>query len=193
MAVFIAGHAYAQVPDKILPEVGKPMPDFYFNDVEYYQSKIVSLKDFRGNWLILDCWSAHCGTCLESMPKMDTIRKKFLDEAEVLLVGYTGSQYVKKSDNLLVRKLYESNRKTHKLDLPIVYDSLFVHRFDIWTVPYMVIVDPKGIVKAITYKITAENIQDLFSGKEVDLPKTYTKTERHSRIKEKYKNKVMER
>lgn len=184
--LLITGVAWGQKSDPIYPEVGKRMPDFNLTDVKYYNKKKVVLNDFKGQWLILDFFGAHCGSCLEALPKTDSLQRIFKRDLKILLVGYTGSQYVKKSDNILIRKTYERNRRMGRLDLSIAYDSVLVRRFDIWTVPYIVVIDPNGIVKGITYKINEQNIRDLLAGKEVSMPTAYRDTERRKRIKEKY-------
>jgi len=158
-------------------EVGKAMPDFQLADVHYFQKQNVKLKDFKDRWLILDFFGAHCGTCFESMPKTDSLRKIFSDRIDFLMVGYTGSQYSGKPDNKVVQERFERIRENCKLNLPIAYDSVLAARYDIWVTPYIVVVDAKGIIRGITYEISRQNLEDMLNGKPVTLPQTTTKTE----------------
>jgi thiol-disulfide isomerase/thioredoxin len=178
LAVFMAGVVKSQNIDSKLPEVGKPMPDFSFNDVHYFPKKRLNLTDFKGQWLILDCWNRYCGVCLRAMPKVDSLQREFKGKVQFLMVGYTGSQYTKRPDDKAIRKLFDYNRKIGHLDLPIAYDSVFFHRFDIRPTPYIIVVDPKGIVRGITIYLTAENINDLMANRQVELPIAYRGTVR---------------
>ncbi|SDF70626.1 AhpC/TSA family protein [Mucilaginibacter pineti] len=184
--VYMTKVAWAQQSDIVYPEVGKQMPAINLAHVKYYNKNKVTLDDFKGQWLVLDFFGAHCGTCIESLPRTDSLQKKFKKDIKFLLVGYTGSQYVKKSDDILIRKTYERNRKQEHLNLSIAYDSLLFHRFDIWTVPYIIVINPNGIVKGITYKVTEQNLNDLLADKDVSMPIAYRNTERRKMIKAKY-------
>ncbi len=42
----------AQTGNGEFPEVGRPMPDFHFDDVQYYAKEKVTLADFKGQWLV---------------------------------------------------------------------------------------------------------------------------------------------
>lgn len=150
---------------KPYPETRRRCPDFHFQDVEHYYKKNISLKDFRGQWLVLDFWNRYCSVCLNRMPGTDSLNRKFSKRVNFMLVGYTGSRYTHHSDDKPIHELYEKLRGRLDIDLPIAYDSLLFHRFDIGACPYIVIVDPKGIVRGITTRLTEQNIRDLLSGK----------------------------
>ena len=162
--LFCFGRAFSQAPNAY-PEVGKPCPDFHFKDVEHYSKKSISLKDFKGRWLLLDFWNRYCSVCLNRMPGTDSLGARFSKQVTFLLVGYTGSRYTHRSDNKPIHELYGKLRERLHIDLPIAYDSVLFHRFDIGACPYMVIVDPKGIVRGITTQLTEQNIKDLLSNK----------------------------
>lgn len=176
MMLFAFTKSYAQGNES--PKVGQPMPDFQLNDVQFYSQKSISLSDFKGKWLILDFWNEYCSTCLSSFPKIDSLQKKFADRVKFVLVGYNGSQYFKKSSNTSIRKLFEQNRKRENLKLTIAYDSTLMHRYNIRPTPYLIIVDPKGIVRGITTKLSSENIDDLIAGRQVNLKRAYLGGER---------------
>ncbi|MCX2429901.1 TlpA family protein disulfide reductase [Pedobacter sp. GR22-10] len=163
----------AQQTETELPTVGKAMPDFQLNDVHYYGKKKVFLRDFKGQWLILDFWNQYCGVCLSSQPRINVLQSKFKGRVQFLLVGYTGSQYKHGSNNKSIRKLYERNRKDNNLNLVIAYDSLLMHRYEIKPTPYMIIIDPDGVVRGITTHVTESELQDLISGKPVKLVPAY--------------------
>nr|WP_199078234.1 TlpA disulfide reductase family protein [Pedobacter sp. ASV19] len=174
----------------VLPEVGQPMPDFRLDDVQYYKQKKVDLSDFKGQWLILDFWNRYCGVCLKSFPRMDSLQKTFEGKVKIILVGYNGSKYTKQSDDKMIRALYERNRIEGKLNLTIAFDSLLFDRFDIYATPYIIIVDPNGIVKAKTSKVFEKDLEDLLTGKPVALKPAYTFEENKARVRAKYGGKT---
>jgi thiol-disulfide isomerase/thioredoxin len=190
---FIYNMANAQA-DKVKLEVGKPMPDFSFEDIKYFKQTKASLKDFKGKWLVLDGWSRYCGVCVRSMPKIDSLQSIFKDKVQFIMVGYTGEKYSKKrlqhvdgaTDEVAIKKLYEQTRLKDGLNLVVAFDSLLFHRLDIGPTPYIVIVDPNGIVRGITTKISAKDMVDLMAGREVNLRRPYTSEENKARIKAKY-------
>ena len=159
------------IPDH--PIVGKSCPDFTLTDVNFFKQKIVSLKDFHGKWLVLDCWNRYCSNCISSMPRMDSIRKEFKNQIEVVYIGYTGNLHAKESDNKEIRILYERVQREYNLDLPMAFDSLLMDRFKIAATPYIIIIDPNGIVRAITTHIDRIELNKIIRGEKVFLKKAY--------------------
>lgn len=138
-------------------EVGKPCPDLKLSEVHYYTKKAVLVSDFKGKWLVLDFFSRGCLSCFESFPKMNKLRAEFKDKMEIMLVGY---------DDDKIRPVYERFRTRQNLNLPVVYDSAIFKTFKIRAVPYIIVVDPDGIVKALTTSLDRQNIIDLLQGKD---------------------------
>jgi thiol-disulfide isomerase/thioredoxin len=170
IAIACLQQGFAQTTN-VCPEVGQPCPDFYFKDVRFYSQKHVSLADFKGRWLVLDFWNRYCHTCMDKMPSTDSLQKTFRGQVQFLLVGYTGSHYTHHADDKAIHHLYPKLRKRLNIDLPVAYDSLLFHRFDIGACPYIVVIDPAGIVRAVTIGLNKQNMKNLMSGKPVTLEK----------------------
>lgn len=156
------------------PEVGKRCPDFFLSEVVHFEKQSVCLDDFKGKWLILDCWNKWCISCIKSMPKMDSLQKEYSKSVQFFLVGYTGSQYSGKPDNDGIRTLYEGIMQRTGLQLPIAYDSILFRRFDIGACPFIIIVNPEGILSGLTYEINKAEINELLAGRKPNLTRITT-------------------
>ncbi|SDH49417.1 TlpA family protein disulfide reductase [Mucilaginibacter gossypii] len=149
---------------------GSPCPDFRFNEVKYFRKDNVSPADFKGQWLILDFWNKHCGNCIEKMPATDSLQHRFAGKVQVLLVGYTGSMYTHRPDKS-IREFYSGIRERMHVNLPIAYDSVMFDKLSIGPCPYIVVVDPKGVVRAVTTGIKANDMADFLAGRQPVLEK----------------------
>src|ERR1700733_648027 len=105
------------------PEVGKPCPSFFFNDVLYCSKDRIDLQTFRGKWLVLDFWNRYCGSCIYGFPQTNELQKEFKSKVKFVLVGYTGSMYnpISGPDNETIKKIFETTKKKQKLRLSIAY------------------------------------------------------------------------
>lgn len=187
LVLFTSQLLSAQTKSVQMPTVGKTMPDFQL-EVQNYSKKNVTLSDFKGQWLILDFWNRYCGVCIKSFPKMDSLQRTFDGRLKIILSGYTGSKMSHQgSDDKMIREIYERNRVSNHLDLTIAFDSILFDRYDIYATPYLIVVDPKGVVRAITTRVYKKDIEDLMAGRTVNLKPAYTHQERLIRNKEKYK------
>jgi peroxiredoxin len=174
-----SGILFAQQKD--YPEVGKPCPDFKLMDITHYHDRTASLHDFKGKWLVLDFWNRGCMGCVESFPKMNSLYKECRDKMELISVGYTGSQYYKSSDDKIIRNLYSKLQQRLNLEIPEAFDSTMFHQFGIEGCPYIVIVNPNGIVKAITISVTAQDMKELISGNTPELEPALNKWQSEDR------------
>jgi thiol-disulfide isomerase/thioredoxin len=160
--VFYSFLAYAQD----YPEIGKPMPNFVLKNVAYFPQKTITNNDLKGKWILLDFWNESCAACVASFPRSNEIQKKYADRLQIVLVGIP-------KPSGLIRKLYATYRNNESLILPCAFDSLLPRQLDVpATLPYLIVIDDKGVVRAITGHVTSEDFADFFSGKE---PKLYRK------------------
>ena len=146
-----------------LPEVGKPIPDFTLSKLTHYKSIKASSRDFKGKWLILDFWETGCISCIKSFPKINLFQQQFKGQVQFVLVGATDNEWNTIS---ATEALFEKLRVKQNLNLIAAYDSALWVNWKIWSYPYMIIVDPLGIVRVISHgkDITAEKIQQLLDG-----------------------------
>jgi thiol-disulfide isomerase/thioredoxin len=171
------GSQYLFFKNATYPEIGKPFPNFTFNDVHYFDRQILATDGFKGKWLIIDCWSQFCASCVASMPRMDTLQNVLSSKVKVLLLGWVGQAvsggYPEKQRELQTKKLYEHIRGKSKLSLTVAYDSTFFTKADLDGVPHIFVIDPDGILRAVTWHLTLNDMQAFLEGKTPDLPKSY--------------------
>lgn len=170
--------AISQTKQFNYPKIGQPFPDLQFNDVQHYSSKQLKISDLKGKWVLLDFWNRYCSACIAGFPKLDSLQSEFGGKLKVVLVGYTGSQYNAglNSDNVHIQKLYDKVKKRDGLSLSIAYDSTAFHQFGVHT-PVKIVIDPNGIVRAVTERITKGDIQSFLDGSEPKLVKAWLKNE----------------
>lgn len=139
-----------EMPD--YPVVGKPCPDFLLTDVHGKPGHTISLKDLRGKYVILDFWSTGCITCITSFPKLYEIQNKYADDLEIILIG---------KDDKYIRDAYARYSDKYQVNLNSTYNKELFDRFGIRGVPFIVMLDTEGIVKAVSGSFTSEDVEKL--------------------------------
>ncbi|PSL28093.1 redoxin domain-containing protein [Chitinophaga ginsengisoli] len=173
----VIGHVLA---DNGFPEIGKKIETFNFKNIKYYKHRSIPIDSFKGKWLILDVWDKHCTTCIASLPKMDSLQNKFSDEIQIVMVA---------PPDVENEKIYDRFREKMKLNLPGAFEDSIYERFDIAALPFIIVVDPGGIVKAVTYRVNFDDINDFLQGRTPVLPRIYGKTEQ-DKIHSRYDSKI---
>ena len=65
------------IAKKVSDWIGKPAPDFKGTDVKGDE---LSLKDYRGQVVLLDFWATWCGPCIKEMPKLKKTYEIYKDQ-----------------------------------------------------------------------------------------------------------------
>ena len=164
------GETSAQVANEMVElRVGHPMPIFELKDVRYFSKKQVNLQDFKGEWLILDFWSEYCSSCMSSMPKYNEYQKEFKKDLRFVLIADINrnrsipqSQILKSTEGK-----YETLRKRHNLNLTVAYDQsgLYTKYARDGGQPFVVVIDPRGIIRAVTSGVKREDIVSFLADK----------------------------
>jgi len=124
-------------------QAGSKCPDFDLGRIESKNNLKVSTQDFRGKWLILDFWNKYCTACVKSFPFTNEMQKRFAGKVEFLIIG-------KEDPENQIRSMYARFEKRLNLELNTIFDSVLFKKFDIGPCPYVVVVNPDGIIKAVT-------------------------------------------
>lgn len=120
-------------------------PDFTFNNIE---GKPVSLRDFRGKWVIIDFWGSWCPWCIKGFPKLKEAYAKYSPTLEVVGVACNDS-----------REAWEKALKKYELPWVNIYNpeeggGKLLEDYAVDGFPTKAIINPEGKIVNIT---TGEN------------------------------------
>lgn len=148
----------------VYPEIGDKCPEFVFNSIDNFGKDKVSLDDLKGRWVILDLWSSSCASCVHAFPRVNALQRKYKDKVQVLLIGY---------DDDRIRPMFRRFKEKENLDLPCAYDTTLFSIFDVGSVPFTVVIDTNGIIRAITADLDEEKIGAILAGGAPSMKKAY--------------------
>ncbi|WP_162926586.1 TlpA family protein disulfide reductase [Pedobacter chitinilyticus] len=154
------------------PKVGEQIEDHVFTELENYAASSAKVSDFRGKWLILDFWGWACGSCINSFPKMDKLAKEFKDQIQLIMVGSYQPKF--KDSYRKTKEVFRLRKNDLGLSFTVAYDSLVDRKYDIYSVPYILVVDPNGKIVAKTSAVSREQLKELIAGKEVPFAKAFS-------------------
>lgn len=165
MAMLLPILSGAQAPPGKALGIGDTVPDVALNEMTNYKTSSAKLSDFKGDLLLLDYWGTWCSGCLQSFPKMDSLKREF-EAVQVLLVN-TKSKISKDNEEKIQNTLKRLNERTGSdIRLPVVYnndrlDALFPLKY----IPQVVWISKNKVI-AITgsEEVTAKNISTVLNG-----------------------------
>lgn len=143
-----------------LPLINQLCPEFVFDTLLNYKNEKLALSELKGRFVIIDFWGTFCIPCINAIPKMEQLQKKFGDSLQVLMVATDGFQKAK--------QFYETRQKVNKpMFLTCAINRKFVKYFQLTEVPTYVWLDDRGYIKAITdeSQITDQNVADFVRSK----------------------------
>lgn len=116
--------------------VGKPVPDF---TVKGLDGKEISIKDLKGQVVLIDFWATWCGPCIKEMPKVKNTYTKFKDQ-KFTIIGISLDRSI---DPLKAYIAKEELEWKQYWDQDRTVRNLFGVKF----IPTAVIIDGEGIVR----------------------------------------------
>lgn len=52
-------------------------------DIQNVQGETINLADFKGSYLLLDCWTTNCGVCYREFPILQELYNKYKDNRSI--------------------------------------------------------------------------------------------------------------
>lgn len=118
--------------------IGKVAPDFTQNDT---LGRPVSLRDFRGKYVLIDFWASWCVPCRHENPAVVKAFQRFKDKNFTVL----GVSLDRKGDkDKWIKAIHDDNLTwTHVSDLNW-WDNAVSRQYDIRSIPANYLLDPEG-------------------------------------------------
>lgn len=140
-------------------QVEQPAPDFTLPD---RSGKSFSLRQFRGQVVLLDLWASWCGPCRMTMPRIQQWHEQYRDQG-LKVIGVNIEGPTPRSLNFL---------ETGKYSFLILFDpgdwqSPTAQLYRVSSIPQAFLIDRKGVVRYRGHplRITDALLQDLLKAK----------------------------
>ena len=169
-AILLPKFVIAQPPGAPNPLVGKPAPEFTLSKVG---GGTVSLSSLKDKIVILDIWATDCPHCLRSMPNLEEVYQKYLDNSAVQILA------VSVDPPEITDKQLQETFDRMQVKVPIVRDTdgKFFDAYDIGAgIPQLFLIGEDGTLEefAMGYNprlasILPERIDALRAGKKLHL------------------------
>jgi peroxiredoxin len=112
-------------------------PDFSFTTAE---GEFISLEDLRGKVVVLDFWGTWCPPCVESVPELRTLHKRYSKEPSFMLIGISSDSDEQEwkeftaKEKMIWPQYRDKDRKVQRA-------------FNVRAWPTYVVIDHEGIVQ----------------------------------------------
>lgn len=148
--------------------VGQKVPDILISKIINNDKRSLRISELKDQLIILDFWDTYCGSCIESLPKLDAMQRKFGKKIKILPVTWQKEAEVV---NFFKQNKYLKAQNPPALLPCVVEDRLLASYFRHQIISHEVWIH-KGIIKAITSPefVNASNIQTILDGKPIDWP-----------------------
>jgi len=169
LMIMMAGlrvHAQMDAHDVLYIKVGKPMPDLLLRNIANFSKKEAKVSEFRGKWLVLDFWSLGCGSCVASFPHYSKQQQRFGDSVQVMMVGDQDKENQ-------TYPLWQKLQNKLSLKMPSAFDSTLHKILAPQGLPFVIVINDKGIVKAVTGGLLDDDLISLMEGQSLKLHKVY--------------------
>ncbi len=113
-----------------------PAPDFELADLD---GKIHRLADYRGRVVIINFWASWCPECLEEMPSLNSLYKKFRRQ-DLVVLGITSDRKPE-----TVREVLKKIPVAYPL-LPESGGGVFIRKYTVVGLPTTIVVDRRGFI-----------------------------------------------
>lgn len=112
-------------------------PDFSFTSL---QGEHITLDDLRGKVVVLDFWGTWCPPCVESVPELRNLHKRYSKEPSFVLIGISSD-----GDEQEWKQFTEKNRMVWPQYRD--RDRKILSAFNIRAFPTYILIDHEGIVR----------------------------------------------
>lgn len=138
-------------------QAGDRMPDFNLEDID---GKQVSLKDFKGKYVLIDIWATWCGVCLDEAPFFERLESQFHHKC-IAFVSISAD----KNRDVWVKMIQSKQTNIPQWRLPEGEKSPLLSAFGIEGIPRFILLDKKGrILNTMCGMPSKPEIGEMLSG-----------------------------
>ena len=142
---------------KFMPKPGDPAKDFTYPDID---GNIVSLSDFKGNYVYVDVWATWCGPCRYEIPFLAELEKDYHDANIIFLSVSVDFEAAKQSWMNMVKE-----KNMEGVQLFASGWSQICQDYGINSIPRFMLFDPKGnVISTNAPRPSSEKIREIFDG-----------------------------
>ena len=158
-AALLAGRAQAA-----LLKTGDTAPPLSIEKlVQAPQNAVASWDAFKGKVVVVEFWATWCGPCVQQIPHMNELVDKFQGKPVQFLS-------VTDEDEATVQAFLK--KRPMKAWIALDTDQSMYDAYQVFSIPYLALVDAKGQVAAILHpaELTAARIENVLAGKPAASP-----------------------
>lgn len=127
---------------------GAKAPSFELKD---QNGKVVSLKQFKGNYLLIDFWASWCPDCRRISPNIEKIAQKYSPKGlKVLGISFDTD---KEAWLKYINKNGTPKHETHVCEFKKMKDSKVAKDYGVKWIPSLYVIDKNGNVLLSTVEI----------------------------------------
>lgn len=121
-------------------EIGRLAPDF---EMENLKGEKVKLSDFKGKYVLIDCWASWCKPCREENPNVVKAYNKFKGKKfEILGVSLDDDK------NAWAQAVAQDKLEWTQVSDLKKWSSLMCERYGVSAIPTNFLIDPQGMIIA---------------------------------------------
>jgi len=122
-------------------KVGDAAPEF---DAKTLDDKPISLKDFRGKYVLLDFWATWCGPCVAEIPQLQAVHEAFGDDDRFAMISLS----LDPSKDAVVKFLKEKDLPWRQVFLGDWSTDEVTKKYGVEAIPTILLLDPDGKIAA---------------------------------------------
>jgi peroxiredoxin len=123
-------------------KAGAIAPDFVLSDLD---NRLVSLKEYRGKFVLLDFWATWCYACRMSIPELIRLQRKYKEKGFCILsISLDSPYYVSNEDLIKFKKMLGINYLILRGNMKVVEDYFGDEKP---AIPTMFLIDRDGRIR----------------------------------------------
>jgi thiol-disulfide isomerase/thioredoxin len=153
--------AFGGAASAALLKEGDPAPPFGIEKLlQAPEGAVASWDAFRGKVVVVEFWATWCGPCVQQIPHMNELVESFRGKP-VQFISVTDEE------ERIVEPFLK--KRPMKAWIGLDTDESMLEGYQVFSIPYLVVVDAKGQIAAIRHpaELTGDLLDDVIAGKPV--------------------------